>query len=83
MILTESSLLKWPVENPETGDVCPCEEDRCEHAIDIKDYHKLDEGLIVNAMWPFEGNYFYPGMDYETYVLVISTFYTCSLYDRV
>jgi len=62
MILTESSLLKWPVENPESGDVCDCDDDFCEHAIDIKkDYDKLEEGLIVNAMWPFEGNHFYAG----------------------
>merc|ERR1712137_204487 len=63
MILTESSLLKWPVENPETGDVCECDgdDDRCEHTIDVKDFDKLEEGLIVNAMWPFDGNHFYPG----------------------
>ena len=63
MILTESSLLKWQVENPDDGDVCTCEEDRCEHVIDVKDFDKLEEGLIVNAMWPFEGNHFYPGLD--------------------
>ena len=66
MILTESSLLKWPVENPESGDVCDCDDDFCEHAIDIKkDYDKLEEGLIVNAMWPFEGNHFYAGLGYD------------------
>ena len=69
MILTESSLLKWPVENPETGDVCECDgdDDRCEHTIDVKDFDKLEEGLIVNAMWPFDGNHFYPGLDQKRF----------------
>ena len=79
MILTESSLLKWPVENPESGDVCDCDDDFCEHAIDIKkDYDKLEEGLIVNAMWPFEGNHFYAGLGYDEF-----SNYKCIDYTRV
>ena len=71
MIISDSSLLKWQIENSETGDVCTCQEDRCEHAIDPKDYQKLDEGLIVNAMWPFDSNYFYPGLDYKNCTISI------------
>jgi len=61
MIVSESSLLKWPVENPAIGDVCECDEDRCEHVIDVKEYEQLEEGDVVNAMWPFDGNHFYQG----------------------
>ena len=47
------------MDDPAQNDTCECDND-CEHSIKPKDFGKLKEGLVVNALWPFDENHYYP-----------------------
>lgn len=68
MILEESQILfsvtaktelKWRVDDPTTDFTCECDDD-CEHSIKPDELDTLKDGLMINALWPFNGNHYYP-----------------------
>jgi len=59
MMVTANTELKWQVDDPAANNTCPCDDD-CEHSIKKEEFDQLKEGLMVNALWPFNGNHYYP-----------------------
>ena len=57
--VTDKIELKWQVEDPAQNYTCLCDND-CEHSIKPADFDQLEEGLVVNALWPFDDNHYYP-----------------------
>ena len=58
-LVTANTELKWRIDNPDSDYTCECDDD-CEHSIKTEEFDQLKEGLMVNALWPFNGNHYYP-----------------------
>ena len=58
-LVNSKTELKWQIEDKDNAYTCDCDND-CKHTIKPSDFKNLQDGLMVNALWPFDGNYYYP-----------------------